>query len=54
MATSLPVNRVSYIGFDFDSFLDEVRARTQIQFASVFNDFAQASLGILILDQTLK
>jgi len=46
----MALNRVSYSGFDFDSFLDELRARTQIQFASVFNDFAQASLGILILD----
>ena len=49
MAT-LPLNRVAYVGFDFDSFLDELRARAQVLFASVFNDFAQASLGMLIFD----
>jgi hypothetical protein len=46
------LNRVSYIGFDFDSHVDELRARTQVRFASVFNDFTQTSLGVLLLDHT--
>lgn len=46
------LNRAIYSGYDFDSHTDELRARTQVLFASVFNDFAQSSLGILLLDHS--
>jgi len=50
MATDL--NRVQYSGLDFDTFNDELRARLQVQYATVFNDFAASSLGIMLLDLT--
>jgi len=46
------LNRVSYVGFDFDSHLDELRARTQVRFAAIFNDFTVGSLGTLLFDHT--
>lgn len=50
MATEL--NRVQFSGLDFDTYNDELRARLQVQYASVFNDFAVSSLGIMLLDLT--
>jgi hypothetical protein len=46
------LNRAQYSGFDFDTYNDELRARLQVKFASVFNDFAVTSLGIMLLDLT--
>lgn len=46
------LNRVQFSGFDFDTFNDELLARIQVQYASVFNDFAVSSLGIMLLDLT--
>jgi hypothetical protein len=50
MATDL--NRALFSGLDFDTYGDESRARLQVQFASVFNDFSVSSLGIMLLDLT--
>jgi hypothetical protein len=49
MATST-LTRVRYAGLDFDTHEDEILARLQIKFASVFNDFAVSSLGIMLVD----
>ena len=48
MATQL--TRVRYAGLDFDTHEDEILARMQVKFASVFNDFAVSSLGIMLVD----
>lgn len=45
------LNRVKFAGADFDTHNDDIRARTQIQFAAVFNEFALSSLGIVLIDQ---
>lgn len=51
MATSLStLNRIKYAGLDFDSFEDEILARLQVNFASVYNDFAVSSIGIMLVD----
>jgi hypothetical protein len=44
------VNRVKYAGFDFDTHVDDLRARIQVKFAADYNDFALASLGMMLLD----
>ena len=44
------VNRVRYAGFDFDTHVDDLRARIQVKFAADYNDFALASLGMMLLD----
>lgn len=44
------LNRVRYAGFDFDTHVDDLRARIQVKFAADYNDFALASLGMLLLD----
>ena len=44
------LNRVSYVGNDFDTHFDDLRGRLQVQFAQDFNDFALSSLGIMLLD----
>jgi len=44
------INRVRYAGFDFDTHVDDLRARLQIKFAADYNDFALASLGMMLLD----
>lgn len=49
MATNT-LTRVRYAGLDFDTHEDEILARLQIKFASVFNDFAVSSLGIMLVD----
>lgn len=49
MATST-LTRVRYAGLDFDTHEDEILARLQVKFASVFNDFAVSSLGIMLVD----
>jgi hypothetical protein len=53
MAVSTQVeslNRVRYGGLDFDTHFDDLRARTQVQFAEDFNDFVLSSLGIMLMD----
>jgi len=52
MATSArsDLNRAKYAGFDFDTHVDDMRARIQIKFAADYNDFALASLGMMLLD----
>lgn len=47
---STQLTRVKYAGLDFDTHEDEILARLQIKFASVFNDFAVSSLGIMLVD----
>lgn len=49
MASST-LTRVRYAGLDFDTHEDEILARLQVKFASVFNDFAVSSLGIMLVD----
>lgn len=49
MATNT-LTRVRYAGLDFDTHEDEILARLQVKFASVFNDFAVSSLGIMLVD----
>ena len=49
MATS-SLLRVRYAGLDFDTHEDEILARLQVKFATVFNDFAVSSLGIMLID----
>jgi len=49
MATT-DLTRVRYAGLDFDTHEDEILARLQVKFASVFNDFAVSSLGIMLVD----
>lgn len=44
------LTRVRYAGLDFDTHEDEILARLQVKFASVFNDFAVSSLGIMLVD----
>lgn len=44
------LNRVRYAGLDFDTHEDEIIARMQVKFASVYNDFAASSLGIMLID----
>jgi hypothetical protein len=44
------VNRVRYVGFDFDTHVDDLRARLQVKFAAYYNDFALAALGMMLLD----
>jgi len=49
MATA-SINRVRFISYDFDSHVDDLRARLQVKFAAYYNDFALASLGMMLLD----
>jgi len=44
------VNRVRYVGFDFDTHVDDLRGRLQVKFAAYYNDFSLASLGMMLLD----
>lgn len=44
------LNRVRYVGNDFDTHFDDLRGRLQVEFAEDFNDFALSSLGIMLLD----
>ncbi len=44
------LNKVKYVGLDFDTHFDDLRARMQVKFASNFNDFALSSNGIMLLD----
>ena len=44
------LNRVRYVGNDFDTHFDDLRGRLQVEFAADFNDFALSSLGIMLLD----
>jgi hypothetical protein len=50
MTARTELNRVRYVGFEFDTIYDDLRARMQIKFAADFNDFALSSLGIMLLD----
>jgi len=44
------LNRVQYVGSDFDLHFDDLRGRAQVEFAEEFNDYAISSLGIMLLD----
>jgi len=44
------ITRVRYAGLDFNTHEDELLARLQVKFASVYNDFAASSLGIMLVD----
>lgn len=44
------LNRVKYTSLDFDTHIDDILSRMQVEFASDFNDFALSSLGIVLLD----
>jgi hypothetical protein len=46
------LNRALYSGLDFDTIGDDLRAQLQVKYAADFNDFAIASLGIMLLDLT--
>lgn len=51
-STSATLNRAQYVGLDFDTHSDDLRARLQVQFAEQFNDFTVSSIGIMLLDIT--
>lgn len=42
--------RAQLSGMDFNTHLDEVRARIQVKFATTYNDFVASSLGMMLLD----
>lgn len=42
--------RAQYSGLDFNTHLDDLRARIQVKFAATYNDFAVSSLGMMLLD----
>ena len=44
------VTRVKYSGLDYATIEDELLTRLQVKFAASYNDFAIASLGIMIID----
>ena len=44
------LTRVRYAGSDFSTYSDEILARLQVKFASVYNDFSASSLGIMLVD----
>ena len=48
--TLATINHVRYAGFDFDTHVDDLRARIQVKFAADYNDFALASMGMMLLD----
>lgn len=48
MATS--INRAIFSGWDFQSYLDELRNRTLAQFTSTYNDFSTSSMGQVLFD----
>jgi hypothetical protein len=50
----MPVNTLTsakFGGYDFDTLTDELKARLQVNFAAQFNDFAQSSMAMVLLDQ---
>ena len=44
------LNRVRYVGADFDTLVDDLRSQLQANYADDFNDFALSSLGIMLID----
>lgn len=48
--SSADLVRAQYSGLDFNTNLDDLRARIQVKFASTYNDFAVSSLGMMLLD----
>lgn len=44
------LNRVQYTGLDFDTHEDDLRNQLQVNFASLYNDYAVSSAGIMLLD----
>jgi hypothetical protein len=51
MAVSIEsLTRAKYSGLDFDTHIDDLRSQLQVKFAAEFNDFALASLGMMLLD----
>jgi len=48
--SSADLVRAQYAAMDFNTHLDDFRARIQIKYASDYNDFAVSSLGIMLLD----
>jgi hypothetical protein len=50
--SSADLVRAQYSGEDFQTHLDDLRARIQVSYGSVYNDFAASSLGMMLLDST--
>lgn len=48
MTSSL--NRLAYSGFDFDSFVDELRNRIQTRYGAIYNEFSNPGLGATLID----
>lgn len=48
--TLIGLTRAQYAGLDFDTHQDDIRAQIQAKFGAVYNDFAVASLGIMLID----
>lgn len=46
------LTRARYAGYDFFTVLDDLRTTVQTKYASSYNDFALASLGMMLLDVT--
>ncbi len=42
--------RAQYSGLDFNTHLDDLRARVQVKYAATYNDFAASALGMMLLD----
>lgn len=49
MSTST-LNRVKYAGLDWNTHLDDLRSKIQLQYATDFNDFAVSGQGMMLLD----
>lgn len=48
--SAIELLKVRYGGQDYDTFLDEIRARALIKFQDRFNDLVASSLGIVLFD----
>jgi hypothetical protein len=44
------LTRAKYSALDFNTYIDDLQGRLQVQFAADFNDFVLSSMGILLMD----
>jgi len=45
-----PLNEVKFAGRDFGSIFDALMRRLKIQYADIYNDYAESSVGIMLVD----
>ena len=48
--SSADLVRAQYSGSDFNTHLDDLRARVQVKYSTTYNDFAASALGMMLLD----